>query len=68
MADRLKDYGFMSPFRGNHLQGSNINQWLLDTATYNKVLQDYGVTSVVEFKQPNGSWGPTAPAAPEQKL
>lgn len=61
MGDRLRDYGFMSPFRGNHLDGGNIDQWLIDTSTYNRILAGYGVRSQVEFKQKDGSWGPNPP-------
>jgi hypothetical protein len=73
MGDRLRDYGFMNPFR-SHVQGSNygaskaylsgggIDQWLTDVSTYNKVLTDFGIQSQIEYKQPNGSWSTTPPA------
>lgn len=72
MGDRLRDYGFTNPFR-SHVKGSNydaskaylsgggIDQWLTDVSTYNKVLTDFGIQSQIEYKQPDGSWGPTPP-------
>jgi len=79
MGDRLRDYGFVNPFR-SHIRGSNYNaslsnlsggaidQWLADTAAYNKIIRDYGLTSQIEYKQPDGSWGTTAPPAPTSKI
>lgn len=79
MANRLKDYGFINPFRGNpqgsnynaslaDLSGSAIDQWIVDTATYNKIIRDYGLTSQIEYPQPDGTWGPTPPPRPTQNV
>lgn len=79
MGDRLRDYGFVNPFR-SHIRGSNYNaslsnlsggaidQWLADTAAYNKIIRDYGLTSQIEYKQPDGTWGVTPPETPNQDL
>lgn len=69
MGDRLRDYGFVNPFRRNqNLSGNQIDQWLVDTAAYNKIIKDYGLTSQIEYKQPDGSWGTTPPPAPKQNV
>lgn len=79
MGNRLRDYGFSNPFR-SHTQGSNYNaslselsgaaidQWIVDTATYNKIIRDYGLTSQIEYKQPDGTWGVNPPEKPNQDL
>lgn len=79
MGNRLRDYGFSNPFR-SHTQGSNYNaslselsgaaidQWIVDTATYNKIIRDYGLTSQIEYKQPDGTWGATPPARPTTRI
>lgn len=68
MGDRLGDYGFYSPFdKGSgktYISGNGADQWLLDISTYNKILKDYGISSSLEFKQQDGSWGNVAPKAP----
>lgn len=79
MGNRLRDYGFTSPFRA-HVKGSNynasladlsgraINQFLTDVSTYNTIIKDYGLTSQLEYKQPDGSWGTAAPPKPTQRV
>ncbi len=73
MGDRYRDYGFTNPFRSNrngsnynssyaYLANDGIDQWFIDLSTYNKILADYEVQSQIEYKQPDGSWGPTPPA------
>lgn len=79
MGNRLRDYGFVNPFRRNNL-GSNYNeslhdltgeaidQFLVDIATYNTIIRDYGLTSQIEYKQPDGSWGTAVPPRPATKV
>jgi len=79
MGNRLREYGFTSPFRA-HVKGSNydasladlsggaINQFLTDVSTYNTIIRDYGLTSQIEYKQPNGSWGTAVPPKPTQRV
>jgi hypothetical protein len=79
MGNRLREYGFTSPFRA-HVKGSNydasladlsggaINQFLTDVSTYNTIIRDSGLTSQIEYKQPDGSWGTAVPPQPTQRV
>lgn len=79
MGNRLRDYGFVNPFRADSrgsnyneslhdLTGKNIDQFLVDVATYNTIIRDYGLTSQLEYKQPDGSWGTAVPPRPATKV
>jgi hypothetical protein len=50
------------------LSGGAINQFLTDVSTYNTIIRDSGLTSQIEYKQPDGSWGTAVPPQPTQRV